>query len=289
MSHVAPRGRSSSGRELRLKVTIAEGTYRDVGKVVIFFQTARSDQLQMLEMLPGRGNDFEARIPSRYMVGSKVKYYFQAEDRTGQVLATLGSRRRPYELRLEGDTLGADSFASGSSLDGSDNSFSSGRKYFGMSLGLGTGFGWVTLFAKPVTQKGASLKEAGLAIAPVHTLTQLDFWLSPAFSLGGYARVQLVEFSALGGVRVQYSFAPGAVHETRLRGGFGIGNVRHLVKLGSRLDTTLEGEYNVSLGLTYRYKLSDSMGFVVMPDYLQMFGQSPSYHLDLTLGVDFLL
>ena len=220
MSHVAPRGRSSSGRELRLKVTIAERTYRDVGKVVIFFQTARSDQLQMLEMLPGRGNDFEARIPSRYMVGSNVKYYFQAEDRTGQVLATLGSRRRPYELRLEGDTLGADSFASGSSLDGSDNSFSSGRKYFGMSLGLGTGFGWVTLFAKPVTQKGASLKEAGLAIAPVHTLTQLDFWLSPAFSLGGYARVQLVEFSALGGVRVQYSFAPGAVHETRLRGGF---------------------------------------------------------------------
>ena len=119
----------------------------------------------MLEMLPGRGNDFEARIPSRYMVGSKVKYYFQAEDRTGQVLATLGSRRRPYELRLEGDTLGADSFASGSSLDGSDNSFSSGRKYFGMSLGLGTGFGWVTLFAKPHPKK-ASLKEAGLAIAP---------------------------------------------------------------------------------------------------------------------------
>ena len=72
------------------------------------------------------------------------------------------------------------------------------------------------------------------------------FLLSPAFTRG-YARVQLVEFSALGGVRVQYSFAPGAVHETRSRGGFGIGNVRHLVKLGSLIDTTLEGEYNVSL------------------------------------------
>ena len=162
------------------------------------------------------------------------------------------------------------------------------RKYFGLSLNIGTGAGWVKDFAKPVTQKGARLKEAGFALAPFHTLVSADFWVSPSFSVGGFARIQIIEFAFLGGGRLQYRTSRSGPHEFRVRLGGGVGHVRHLVKLGNRLDTTLEGIGHVSLGVTYRYKFSDVIGFVLSPDYLHMFGESPSYHLDVNFGLEFM-
>ena len=57
------------------------------------------------------------------------------------------------------------------------------------------------------------------------------------------------------------------------------------MKLGDRLDTTLEGLYHISLGMTYAYRISSLMSFVLSPDYFQIFGESPSYHLDVNLGL----
>jgi len=42
------------------------------------------------------------------------------------------------------------------------------------------------------------------------------------------------------------------------------------------------------LGMTYRYKLGNTAGFVFSPDYLHMFGASPSYHFDFALGLELL-
>ena len=67
-----------------------------------------------------------------------------------------------------------------------------------------------------------------------------------------------------------------------------MGHVRHLVKLGNRLDTTLEGIGHIALGMTYSYKFNDTLGFVLTPDYLHMFGASPSYHLDVSFGLELL-
>jgi tetratricopeptide (TPR) repeat protein len=291
MTHATPRG-AKSGQEFSLKVSISEEIYRNVGSVFVYFNTARSDVRQKLKMLPGRGNEYETRIPRHYMVGSQIRYYFQAEDRGDRPLAALGSASQPFLLELQGDTLGATRFASGSSLDGSDDGDgggdSSGRKYFGLTLNAGTGIGWVKLIAKPVTQLGAELKEAGFALAPFHTLVGADFWVSKNFSVGGFARIQIIEFSFLGGGRLQYVTNRSGPHEVRVRFGSGMGYVRHLVELGDRFDTTLEGVGHVSLGMTYRYKLGNTAGFVLSPDYLHMFGASPSYHFDFNLGIELL-
>ena len=287
LTHAAPRG-ARSGLALKLEVTVSESIYRDVGVVMLYFNTARTDVRQKIEMRPGRGNTFVARIPRDYMIGSQVRYYFQAEDRRDNPIASLGSASRPYLIQISGDTLGAPEIASGSSLDGSgyERYDDDGRTYFTLGAQMGGGVGWVKEFAKPVTQKGARLKKPGLAPAPFHTLVSADFWVSRDFSVGGFARIQIVEFAFLGGGRFQYRMSDSGAHGTRLRVGGGVGHVRHLVKLGNRLDTTLEGIGHVSLGMTYSYDFNDTLAFTLSPDYLHMFGASPSYHLDVSFGLE---
>ena len=114
LTHAAPRG-ARSGLALKLEVTVSESIYRDVGVVMLYFNTARTDVRQKIEMRPGRGNTFVARIPRDYMIGSQVRYYFQAEDRRDNPIASLGSASRPYLIQISGDTLGAPEIASGSS------------------------------------------------------------------------------------------------------------------------------------------------------------------------------
>ena len=79
-----------------------------------------------------------------------------------------------------------------------------------------------------MTQKGA--RSARLAPAPFHTLVSADFWVSRDFSVGGFARIQIVEFAFLGGGRFQYRMSDSGAHGTRLRVGGGV-VMRHLVKL----------------------------------------------------------
>ena len=95
----------------------------------------------------------------------------------------------------------------------------------------------------------------------------------------------MIEPAYLGGARLKYLIEDSAPHRVLMRFGGGVGQVRHLVKLGDRLDTTLEGMYHVTLGVTYAYRISPMMSFVLNPDYFQIFGESPSYHLDLNLGL----
>ena len=284
LNHRPPRS-AKSERALPLQVTVADYLYRDVGRVFVYFRTARVRSTQKLEMLAGRGNNFETKIPASYMRGNRLIYYFQAEDRRQNVVATLGSVREPFEVSIDGDLLGADSYASGDSLDGGGGGRRSDRTYFSLGLSLGTGFGWVKTVAKPVTNSGARLKNPGLALAPFHSLIEADFWLSNSLSLGAFARVQIIESAYLGGARVKYLAKEDGPHQVLARVGGGVGYVRHLVRLGDRLDTTLEGMFHIALGMTYAYRISPLMSFILTPDYLQMFGESPSYHIDLNLGL----
>jgi hypothetical protein len=284
LTHTAP-GRAKSESQLAIRLTVADYLYRDVGRVFVYFRTARARSTQKLEMLAGRGNDFQTAIPASYMRGNRLIYYFQAEDRRQNVVATLGSVRQPFEVSIDGDMLGADTYASGDSLDGGGGRGRSDRTYFSLALSLGTGFGWVKTVAKPVTNPLASLRNAGIALAPFHSLVEADFWVSHKVAIGAFARIQIVEPAYLGGARVKYLASNDGPHQVILRAGGGVGYVRHLIKLKERLDTTLEGLYHVAIGMTYAYRLSPMMSFVLTPDYLQLFGESPSYHLDVNLGL----
>jgi len=253
----------------------------------IFFRSARSQSTQRLEMRRGRSDEFVAQIPSRYMVGSTLSYYFKAEDRSQNTIGSLGTPREPFRVSIRGDMIGADTIATGSSLDGSSRK-SKRRSYFSASIGLGTGFGQITKFAKPVKQPGARISEPGLALSPFHISIELDVWIYPWMAIGAYERLQIVEFTHLEGGRFKFRVYHKNGHSLRVRLGGGVGHIRHLVQLnGGQLDTTLEGIGSATLGLSYIYSISSLADLVISPDYVQMFGESPTYHLDFSIGVGF--
>ena len=130
------------------------------------------------------------------------------------------------------------------------------------------------------------LSDEGFAPAILHLLVEADTWVTKKVSLGFFGRIQVVEYATLFGGRLQYRTSSSNSGETRLRFGGGYGHVRHLVKIETRNDTTLDGPFCASGGFVYLKKLSGSMKFKTALDYVQLFGESPSYHFDLTLGIE---
>ena len=186
---------------------------------------------------------------------------------------------------------GASRFASGSSLGGDgdygyDSDYGSGDDKFAFSLGTGSGGGFVTRASVPVRNRNAVLETEGFAASVLHLQTEMDAWLTESVSLGAFARIQVIEFATLFGARLQYRLSNRQSTETRLRLGAGYGEVRHLVKIQERNDTTLDGPFCVTGGFVHLYRLSDSMKFKSAIDYVQLFGHSPSYHFDVTLGIE---
>lgn len=283
--HTPPRS-AKAGESLPLSVDIDERINRVVYRVNLVFDTARSDQQQKVEMEPTGTKTFTARIPRRFMVGTTLRYYIIAEDRQGQPVGTVGTPRRPFLIPIEGDILGgADEIASGSSLDGGGGG-GGGREYLTLTLGVGTGGGLITDRAEPQNQAGFRVKP-GFAFAPFHTQVELDVWATEWLAIGGYARIQIVEFSHLEGARLKLRVWQSGASELHARAGGGYGHIRHLVDLGELLDTTLEGPYHYTLGVAFKYGFTSMIGVVAALDFYHLIGDSPSQHFDLNIGVAF--
>lgn len=281
--HQPPR-KAKAGESLVLSADIDDRINRVVYRVHLFFETARSEKMQKVEMEPKGNRTFTARIPRRFMVGSTLRYYIVAEDRQGRPVAATGTARRPILLPIEGDLLGgADELASGSSLGGGGGG-SGGHKFLSLGISLGTGGGIITDKAEPQNQTGFRVSP-GFALAPFHTLTELDVWATSWLGIGAYARIQIVEFAWLVGARLKFAVFESGASKIALRAGGGYGHVRHLVDLGELLDTTLEGPYHWTIGASWRYAFTDMVGLVISPDFMHLIGDSPSYHFDLNVGV----
>ena len=276
-----------SDRSLELWVSVDPDVNREIYQLFVYFRSAATSSVQKAVMRAAGATEFRVTIPRRYIVGREFVYYFVAESRSGRNVATLRSAQSPFRVRLSGDVLGgATRFASGSSLGYGDDSLGGDEHKFGFSLGTGSGFGFVTRNSRPVRNTSAILETEGFAPAILHLLVEMDAWVNNKLSIGAVGRIQVVEYATLFGARLQYRTSHSNTNETRLRFGGGYGHVRHLVKIQERNDTTLDGPFCATGGFVYLKKLSDSMKFKTALDYVQLFGESPSYHFDLTLGIE---
>lgn len=281
-----PPLKAKAGESQPLTVEVDDRINRVVYRVQLVFTTARSPQAQKVEMEPKGQRNFSARIPSRFMVGTTLSYYIVAEDRQGRPMGTVGTPERPILIPIEGDILGGvDEIASGSSLDGGGGG-GGGREYVSLTLSVGSGGGVITDRAEPQNQTGFQVSP-GFALAPFHTMLELDVWATDWLAIGGYARVQIVEFAHLEGARVKVRVLQAGSSQLHVRAGGGYGHVRHLVDLGELLDTTLEGPFHWTLGVSWKLAFTDLMSLVVSPDFLHLIGESPSYHFDLNVGMAF--
>lgn len=276
-----------SDRSLELWVSVDPDVNREIYQLFVYFRSAATSSVQKAVMRAAGATEFRVTIPRRYIVGREFVYYFVAESRSGRNVATLRSAQSPYRVRLSGDVLGgASRFASGSSLGYGDETLGGEENQFSFSFGTGSGFGFVTRNSRPVRNTSAILETEGFAPAILHLLVETDAWVNNKLSIGAFGRIQVVEYATLFGARLQYRTSNSHSSETRLRFGGGYGHVRHLVKIQERNDTTLDGPFCANGGFVYLKKLSDSMKFKTALDYIQLFGESPSYHFDLTLGIE---
>ncbi len=289
-----PVRNARGGERLPIVVDISDQLNPFVYRVYLYFRSVRADAVQRLEMRPEGNRSFVARINGRFVAGRTLSYYIVVEDRGGKPIAAIRSAKDPILVQIEGDALGAlDSIPSGSSLVGGDDGEEDWddepgrrgkRKYVSIGISVGTGAGFITDLAQPENQKSAEISP-GLAFAPLHTLVELDFWAVDWLALGAFARIQIVEFAHAEGGRVKIRAVNSNGHQLVLRVGGGVGRVRHLVDLGEVLDTTLEGPYFYTVGLSYVFEFNDTVGFIFSPDFLHMIGDSPSPHVDINLGV----
>jgi hypothetical protein len=276
-----------SDRSLELWVSVDPDVNREIYQLFVYFRSAATTSVQKAVMRAAGATEFRVTIPRRYIVGREFVYYFVAESRSGRNVATLRSAQSPFRARLSGDVLGgASRFASGSSLGYGEDTLGGEEHKFAFSLGTGSGFGFVTRNSRPVRNASAILETEGFAPAILHLVVETDAWVNNTLSIGVFGRIQVVEYATLFGGRLQYRTSNSSTSETRLRFGGGYGHVRHLVKIQERNDTTLDGPFCASGGFVYLRKLSDSMKFKTALDYVQLFGESPSYHFDLTLGIE---
>ncbi len=285
-----PPSRLMVGESLPISITVSRKLNSKVYRAYLYFKNDTMEMTQQLEMLPKGERDFETRIPNRYIVGQSLKYYIAVEDRQGNRLDQYGSGKNPVVVSIEAPVN--NDIPMGSNLEDfvGEGSSSSGRKYMNFTLSLGTGVGRITDRSESIHQH--KRLSTGLALAPFHSMLEVDFNVTSWFSLGAFLRMQFVEFDHLEGGRAQFKVVDHAPHSLILRAGGGIGHVRHMVSVKSKngtgpslLDYSRDGSFCYTLGVSYHWAFSDLFALVVTPDFYHLIGDSPSQHVDLNVGI----
>lgn len=314
ITHKPPR-RTPARRPMKIEATVTPLLKGRISTFYLYFRTEKSDGVRRVEMKEKGNNVFTATVAGKYLVGKVVRYYMLVDDREGNQIAQFQSVQAPASVDIDdlptgGSLDGGDAGDEDSSDDGEpepaaaepesepeaepepeadtggeDLEGGGRRRGGGLKLGvsLGSGAGRVTENSIPQTRKKAAVAP-GLAPAPFHTLFELDYWFRPDVAVGLYARVQLVDFTHLEGLRFKYRAATSRKNHFVLRGGFGFGHISHQVPLGAYRDFTLEGPFEYTLGFSWVHDFNRTWAFVVAPDFHHLFGAAPSQHVDLNLG-----
>ncbi len=295
-----PLKRARANEILAVQVKVAPDLRERMYRVYLYFRSQKTDAVTRIQMKDQGDSTYVARIAAKFVRGKSLGYYILAEDREGNQIAQVHGAQDPIEVPI-------DDFATGESLNGEeggedtgDSSDDSGgddsapRSHRVVSIGfaLGTGAGRITANAQQVIQKGESKISPGFGWSPFHTLTELDFWLTPRVALGGFARIQIADFAHLEGGRVKFEAYKGGASHIMLRGGGGYGHAAHQVKLNhddgtSYLDYTLEGPFFYTLGMTWAYDFTKLFALTITPDFYHLIGPSPSQHFDVSVGGQF--
>jgi len=280
-----PIKRANAGESLKVEMRLTPDVADRLYSAWVYFKTDSAGQYRRIAMKSAGEDTFAIGISKNYIKGTRLSYYLVVLDRDENIIASKGDERAPMRVQVEdypsGDSLTGDEW-------GGDEEESGGggkrTQVFSLGLSLGTGAGIITENATPQNQPTAKVK-GGFAPAPFHGLIEADVWVTPTVALGGFARVQIVEFTHAEGGRLKFVLMDSGHSRLAARVGGGFGKVRHLVQLGSLLDTTLEGPYFWTVGATYAYDLSRKFAFVATPDFYHLIGESPSFHFDLSVGV----
>jgi len=280
-----PIKRANAGESLKVEMRLTPDVAERLYSAWVYFKTDSAGQYRRIAMKSAGDDTYAIGISKNYIKGTRLSYYLVVLDRDENIIASKGDERAPMRVQVEdypsGDSLTGEGWGGDEEETGSRGQR---KQVFSLGISLGTGAGVITENATPQNQPAAKVR-GGFAPAPFHGLIEADIWVTPTIALGGFARVQVVEFAHAEGGRLKFVLMDNGSSRLAARVGGGFGKVRHLVQLGSLLDTTLEGPYFWTIGATYAYDLSRKFAFVATPDFYHLIGESPSFHFDLSVGV----
>lgn len=286
-----PIKRTRANDILTVQAKVTRPLREQMYKMFLYFRSQKADAVRRIEMKDQGDDTYVARIAARFVRGSNLGYYILVEDRDGNQIAQVNGANNPITVEIEnmptGDTLTGEEGGDETGDEGDEEADPArplAKRVVTLGFSVGSGAGRITDKAEAQNRPGANL-QPGVALAPFHTLGELDFWLSPKLSLGVFGRIQIADFAPAGGMRVKFDvFQSGSSH-IMLRAGGGYGYISHQVPLDGYRDYTLEGPYFYTLGFNWSLDFAKRWAFVVSPDFYHLIGPSPSQHVDLSLGL----
>jgi hypothetical protein len=302
------------GSSIIVTVTVEETL--KFSKLVLAYREQGTSDFLGREMEPVGDGAYRAEIPASATGGSSVAYYMEAQDDSGNPVASRGTETRPLVI-----AFAATSKPSGGHADATVERKAQPRKHedeeegdagkIFVSLLVGSGFGYVSGNGEVNADTPVSGAFSGALLG--HIAPEVGYWWKPDVMLSLQGRFQLVtgttgysqdgrQHDAVPAALAVFAKATWLTSITGslrpfLSGGLGGGQIRHVVTFGNLndcgsngaqtcKDSVVAGPLLAEVGGGVFYKLSDSVDLVLSSN-AQVAAPKFTLNVDFNAGVGF--
>jgi hypothetical protein len=195
---------ATAGSSLKLRC-VGEGSL-PATEVTVFFRAGESSPFKSRKMsseaaldgTPGWGT----QLPPEATSGEQLSLYFQARNKRGKVVASVGSVVEPVEIGIRGAGQGAGAASRGVRDDAEGEGETEGgppkdHDYWWLGLGLGIGYGYAGSSGPEVYHATVVKYTPGVAWAKAAQITpEVGYFLTPSLSLSLQGRIQYIPQAA---------------------------------------------------------------------------------------------
>ena len=191
---------ATAGSSLKLRC-VAEGSL-SATEVTVFFRAGESSPFKSRKMPADAALDgtpgWSTQLPPEATKGEQLSLYFQARNKRGKVVASVGSVVEPVvvDIRRADQGAGAASRAVRDEAEGEGETEGGPLKdsgYWWLGLGVGIGYGYAGSSGPEVYKKEVLKYTPGVAWAKAAQITpEVGYFLTPSLSLSLQGRIQYI-------------------------------------------------------------------------------------------------
>ena len=286
-----------------LKIVANVPAHPEIYRTFVYYASDEELNYTSLEMrpTPESADILEAYSPRLATRGDRVKYYIEAQDRLGHVVAYSAGSYSPMVVTIEGECEG---------LSAEEKAQTYGDPLFQLSLLFGTAVGYgngdTTYYEKDNLSHPVSI-QPGAVILPFHMRVSAMFNLPEYFQLGVFLRAQFVNiaskiitdsspargdydkpwmYNLLLGIDFRYL----ALHKQpyRLYVGFEFGwggaNATVTTYPGAAPMYVYDGPWHIAPEIGFLWSFHKNVGLAVEVAVPIYFPNRPSVHCDISVG-----
>jgi hypothetical protein len=195
---------ATAGSSLKLRC-VGEGSL-PATEVTVFFRAGESAPFKSRKMSDEPALDgtpgWSTQLPPEATSGEQLSLYFQARNKRGKVVASVGSVVEPVEIGIRGAGQGAGAASRGVRDDAEGEGETEGgppkdHDYWWLGFGLGIGYGYAGSSGPEVYHATVVKYTPGVAWAKAAQITpEVGYFLTPSLSLSLQGRIQYIPQAA---------------------------------------------------------------------------------------------